>query len=104
MEEKKRSLPAGVTIIENAWLASLACMAMKSKSVAMVWGNKILLWGVDRHEFLSNESWVRHELCHVEQFSRYGVPAFVAKYVWEWVRKGYRLNRFEVEARQAEQP
>ena len=37
-----------------------------------------------------------HELCHVRQFAR--VRAFPVRYVWESLRRGYRRNRFEVEA------
>lgn len=39
-----------------------------------------------------------HELRHVHQFE--SVPAFVLRYVWETLRRGYHHNRFEVEARQ----
>lgn len=37
-----------------------------------------------------------HELAHVRQFAR--VRGFPVRYCWESVRRGYRRNRFEVEA------
>lgn len=39
-----------------------------------------------------------HEFRHVQQFE--GVPAFPIRYLWESLLRGYRDNRFEVEARQ----
>jgi hypothetical protein len=38
-----------------------------------------------------------HELRHVQQFQ--AVRAFPLRYLWELARRGYRDNRFEVEAR-----
>ena len=37
-----------------------------------------------------------HELAHVHQFARDG--AFPVRYLWESIRRGYRRNRFELEA------
>lgn len=37
-----------------------------------------------------------HELAHVRQFAR--VRGFPVRYCWESIRRGYRRNRFEVEA------
>lgn len=96
-------LPPGVTISENAWLARLAAWYMRSNAVAMVIGNRILLWGVTAHDFQQNKCWVRHELKHVEQYSQYGIPRFLVLYLLESMKKGYRKNQFEVEARNAEE-
>ncbi|HET9424923.1 MAG TPA: hypothetical protein VFO55_06080 [Gemmatimonadaceae bacterium] len=38
-----------------------------------------------------------HEWRHVEQFG--ASPAFPLMYIWETLRRGYWMNRFEVEAR-----
>lgn len=43
----------------------------------------------------------RHELEHVYQAARLGRLRFWWQYAVELVRKGYRMNRFEVEARKA---
>lgn len=45
----------------------------------------------------------KHELIHVEQIARYGWFGFTWRYVWELVRNGYKLNRFEIEAYEREQ-
>ena len=46
----------------------------------------------------ASEELLLHEFCHVKQFDT--VPAFPVRYLWESLRRGYRANRFEVEARQ----
>jgi hypothetical protein len=38
-----------------------------------------------------------HELRHVDQFE--ATRVFPIRYVWESMRRGYRANRFEVDAR-----
>jgi hypothetical protein len=57
---------------------------------------------VNRREFLQNEAWVRHEVCHVRQYRQYGFLRFLWLYLLEYWRYGYRQNRFEVAAREAE--
>ncbi len=90
-------------IKENSWLAKLAAKKLSSGSVAMVLGKTIHLYNTTEAEFLQDEKWVKHELCHIKQFKQHGYFLFVVKYLWESLRKGYYNNRFEVEARQAEE-
>lgn len=82
--------------------ARIAARLIKTKTVAAVFGQTIHLWNVTREDFLRSTPWVVHEVAHVHQFNRYGWLRFSMLYVWESVRKGYRQNRFEVEARAAE--
>jgi hypothetical protein len=89
-------------IKENSWIARIAAWKLSSSSVAIVIGKTIHLHNASRDEFLQNERWVRHELCHVKQFREHGYAGFIFKYLWESIRKGYYNNRFEVEAREAE--
>ena len=89
-------------IKENSWLAKIAAKKLRSSSVAMVLGNTIHLHNTTKQEFLQNEKWVKHELCHLQQFKQHGYILFVIKYLWESVQKGYYNNKFEVEARAAE--
>jgi uncharacterized protein YjaZ len=96
-------LPPHVIVVENAWLAKMAAIKMGSQRVAMVIGRRIYLWGVSKTDFLQQPAWVKHELAHVAQYQRYGVATFLFLYVLEWIKKGYYNNRFEVEARAAEQ-
>ena len=96
-------LPPHVIVVENAWLAKIAALKMGSQRVAMVVGRRIYLWGVTKADFLQQSAWVKHELAHVAQYQRYGVVKFLFLYVFEWIKNGYYNNRFEVEARAAEQ-
>ena len=75
---------------------------MHSHALAMVLGKTIHLHNISREEFLNDEQLLKHELCHVRQYREYGYAGFLIKYLWESFRKGYYNNRFEVEARQAE--
>ena len=90
-------------IKEHSWLAKLAAKKLHSTNVAMVLGKTIHLFGVSKTDFLQNEKWLKHELCHIKQFKQYGFFNFVVRYLWESLRKGYYNNRFEVEARNAEE-
>ena len=90
-------------IKENSWLAKLAAKKLKSKSVAMVLGKTIHLHNTTKTEFLQDEKWLKHELCHINQFKQHGYILFIVKYLLESMRNGYYNNRFEVEARQAEE-
>lgn len=89
-------------IKENSWQAKLAAKIMKAGSVAMVLGKTIHLWGTTKENFLADERWVKHELCHIKQFAAHGYFLFTIKYLWECFRVGYYNNKFEVEAREAE--
>lgn len=90
-------------IKENSWLASIAAWKLGSSPVAMVLGKTVHLHGTDRENFLRDERWVKHELCHIRQFRQYGFFGFLFRYLLESARKGYYNNRFEVEAREAEE-
>lgn len=89
-------------IKENSWLAKIAAWKLKTDSVAMVLGKTIHLHNSSKEDFLMNERWLKHELCHVRQFKEHGYFMFLVKYLWESIKKGYYTNRFEVEARNAE--
>ncbi len=90
-------------IKENSWLAKIAAFKLGTKSVAMVLGKTIHLYNTTKADFLKDEKWVKHELCHIKQFKEHGYFLFIVKYTWESIWKGYYKNRFEVEARQAEE-
>lgn len=68
----------------------------------MVLGNCIHLHNTSKEEFLQDKKWLKHELCHVEQFKKYGFIGFIMRYLWESLKKGYYNNKYEVEARDAE--
>ena len=89
-------------IKERSLLARIAAFKLKTDSVAMVIGKTIHLHNVSRHEFISNERWLRHEQCHLHQYHRHGTLSFLARYLWESARRGYYNNKYEAEARRAE--
>ena len=45
---------------------------------------------------------MRHELKHVEQYSRFGLIGFILRYIVESIQNGYYNNKYEIEAREAE--
>ncbi|ANH84139.1 DUF4157 domain-containing protein [Niabella ginsenosidivorans] len=89
-------------IKENSFLARLAAGKLKSKTVAMVIGRTVHLYGATKAEFLANKSWMRHELKHVEQYQQYGVLKFLYKYLVQTAKYGYYNCPIEKEARAAE--
>lgn len=84
-------------------LARVAARKLRVPAVAITIGNTIHLYRTRQEEFLGNPRWLKHELAHVEQFRRYGFFRFIVLYLLESLRKGYYNNRFEVEARAAEE-
>lgn len=89
-------------IKENSRLARLAAWKLKGSGAAIVFGNVIHLYGVSRVDFLANVPWVRHEVCHVKQYRKYGFWRFLWLYLVQWTRVGYWNISFEKEARLAE--
>jgi hypothetical protein len=92
----------GIRIKENSWLAKIAAAKLRSSSVAIVLGNTIHICNTSKQDFLQNERWLKHELCHIRQFKQHGFLPFILKYLWQSIKKGYYNNSFEVEARAAE--
>jgi hypothetical protein len=89
-------------IKEHSWIAKLAAKKLHSENVAIVIGKTIHLHGISKEEFLKNKRWVNHEMCHIGQFERHGFLNFIFKYLWESVQHGYYNNKYEAEARSAE--
>lgn len=91
------------SVRERSFPARIAAYNLKARKVAIVFGSTIHLHGTTVSEFLANTAWVKHELCHIRQYKRYGFIGFITRYLIESLRFGYYNNRFEVEARAAEQ-
>jgi Domain of unknown function (DUF4157) len=89
-------------IKENSFFARIAAKKLRAQSVAMVLGKTIHLHGCTKEHFLEDERWVKHELCHIKQYEENGTILFLIKYLWESLKKGYYNNKYEVEAREAE--
>jgi len=91
-----------IRIKEDSWIAKIAASKLQSENVAIVLGKTIHLYHVSKNDFLKNEKWVKHEMCHLQQFKTHGFLPFIFKYLWESVKVGYYKNKFEAEARNAE--
>ncbi|MEO9003687.1 MAG: DUF4157 domain-containing protein [Ginsengibacter sp.] len=89
-------------IKEQSWVAKAAAKKLHSENVAIVLGKTIHLYNVSKEHFLKDERWVKHEMCHVHQFKKYGFLNFITKYLWESIKHGYYNNKYEIEARRAE--
>ena len=98
----KEILQGNISIKENSWIARMAAKKLHVNSVAIVIGKTIYLYNVSSGNFLKNDRWLKHELCHIQQFQEYGFLLFIVKYLWESLKKGYQNNKFEVAARRAE--
>ena len=94
--------PNNFRVKEKSPIARIAAWKLGTSSVAIVFGKTIHLHNVTREDFLHNDRWVKHELCHIWQFEQHGYYGFIIKYLVESLRKGYYNNKYEVEAREAE--
>lgn len=90
------------SIREKSGWARLAAFKLGAERVALVLGSTIHLYNVSKEDFLANEAWLQHEICHVRQFKQHGYVNFLLKYLWESCKNGYYNNKYEVEARAAE--
>jgi hypothetical protein len=93
---------SSVKIKENSWIANIAARKLHVRSVAVVIGKTIHLCNATTHDFIKNERWLKHELCHVMQFKKHGGYFFLLKYIWQSIKHGYYNNPYEIEARAAE--
>ncbi len=89
-------------IKENSFIAKLAAWKLKSGNMAITVGQTIHLYNTTREQFLSDKRWVRHEMQHIRQFQQYGFIRFIFMYTCASIRHGYYNNRWEKEARAAE--
>jgi hypothetical protein len=91
-----------VYIKQDSHFAFLAAKKLKGERMAMVLGKTIHLHNISPEDFLKDKSWVCHELRHVHQFRQHGNVLFILKYLFEWTKRGYTNNRFELEANESE--
>lgn len=82
-----------VCVIERSWFAWL-----HGRACATTRRNTILLTG-DAAAFWRDPDLILHEYFHVLRQWQTG-RLTVGRYVVEWLRRGYRHNCFEIEARQ----
>jgi Domain of unknown function (DUF4157) len=96
--ERLEGVPPGVTIRRGRLVTKVAGLmgGMGAPAAAVTLGSTIV---VDRDVPLTARL-LTHELEHVRQWRE--VPLFPLRYTLESVRRGYWNNRFEVQARDAE--
>jgi len=99
---KSDKLNFTVSIRERSFIARLAAWKLKSDNVAIVLGKTIHLHNTSRTQFLQNKEWVCHELKHIQQFQHHGFIVFIILYLFESLLHSYRNNKYEIEARGAE--
>ena len=87
-------LPAGVRVRANRLVPVLGGIGagMQGPAAAVTLGGTILVHPATRLD----AGLLVHELAHVEQWR--ADPLFPLRYLAEWLRHGYRGNRYEVEA------
>ena len=76
-----------------------------------LWFTKTSTWAITicnctfYSEDIKNVSitWRKHEDYHKKQWKKYWYVGFLFLYVFEFILHGYKNNRFEIEARNAEQ-
>jgi hypothetical protein len=82
-----------VKVIEHSWFARL-----HMRAVATTRRRRIYLRG-SADSFFNNPTLMLHEYCHVLKQWEPGLLT-TARYIGEWLRRGYWDNRFEIEARE----
>lgn len=92
-----------VSVVENSWVARLACRKLKIQQCAIVLGRTIFLHGLDKNALMQDQRLLRHEVCHVIQWQRMGYFYFLFCYLSWSIRNGYYQNPLEIEARQKEE-
>lgn len=91
-----------VLIKQNSYIAKIAARKLRASNVAIVIGKTIHLYHVSKEDFLKDTKWIKHEMCHINQFKKHGFLSFILMYLWESMKHGYYKNKYEAEARNAE--
>ena len=84
---------ASVHVIEHSWFVRL-----HGRAIATTRRRRIYLRGSGA-DFFDDSVLMLHEYCHVLKQWEPGILT-TARYVLEWLQRGYWANRFEVEARE----
>jgi hypothetical protein len=89
-------------LTQAGWLARLLSRGgLRGKEAhAITLGHTVHFCEVDKYEphLSGGLALLAHEVKHVEQYEREGWLKFYVKYLWDYVRGGYKNVRFEKEA------
>lgn len=91
-----------IRIKENAGIALFAAICLQSQKMAVTIGPTIYLYGCTKAVFLTNTTWLKHELTHVAQYKALGYGRFLLQYFFQLIRYGYKKSPLELEAIAAE--
>jgi len=92
-----------IFIRERSFIAKIAAFILKEKRMAVTINNTICLHNCTRENFMKDKRWLAHEIAHVLQYKKIGTLRFIILYLRESLLKGYKNNRFEIEARAREE-
>jgi hypothetical protein len=92
-------LPPGVRVVRGRWIPRLGGLLAggRRSAAAVTLGSTIVV----HPDVVVSEQLLRHELEHVRQWRAEGWR-FPLRYAWQYARRGYRANPYEVTAREAE--
>lgn len=76
------------------WLDAKASKVERIAGFTTFWHTVLI-----RPEYMESKTILAHELTHVQQIDNLGLINFTYQYLMESFKKGYRNNKFEVEAR-----
>jgi hypothetical protein len=83
--------------IYNSKLARLIGMLYRSDAFAITTSKNTCRYSCSKD--MVSEYWRKHEEVHKSQFARMGWFRFICAYTWEFIKHGYKNNKFEKEAR-----
>lgn len=86
-----------VKIVGNSLIGKIAAKINGSDNYAVTIGRTIFV-SCSKEQFLSDPSWITHELTHVRQYERLGMIGFLQRYFVYYILYGYRQNPLEKEA------
>ena len=89
-------------VAENSVIANIASIILKENNMAIVLGSTIYLHQIKKIDFLNSKKHFAHEMHHIKQFAKHGTICFLFLYLIESIKNGYWNNKYEIEARDAE--
>jgi hypothetical protein len=83
----------------NNWFAKILNWFSPGKNFAIVLSKNCARYSCDKETVDKNPKWRRHEETHKKQISELGLLKFYWQYFIDFLKHGYKNNKFEVEAR-----
>lgn len=87
----------------NNWFAKILNLFSPGKNFAITLSKDCVRYSCSKEIVDSNPKWRKHEECHKKQISDLGLLKFYWQYFIDFLKHGYKNNKFEVEARKESQ-